>query len=43
MLRDPSVQDLFKGYEFVDKKKKYSLRTTNYTDSEYLSLRGSGK
>lgn len=45
MLRDPEVQALFSGYEFTDSKteRKKSLRSTNVTDSEYLSLRGSWK
>ena len=45
MLRDAEVQSLFKGYEFQERGhlRKKSTRTTNYTDSEQISLRGSGK
>ena len=45
MLRDQEVQALFAGYEFNDSKaeRKKSLRSTNGTDTEYLSLRGSWK
>lgn len=46
MLRDPEVQNLFNGYEFAEKKleaRKKSLRSTNNTDSEQISLRGSGR
>ena len=45
MLRDSEVQALFAGYEFSDLRgaRKKSLRSTNHTDSEYMSLRGSAR
>lgn len=47
MLRDAEVQALFSGYEFSELRdgalRKKSLRSTNHTDSEYMSLRGSGR
>lgn len=47
MLRDAEVQALFAGYEFVEQRvgeaRKKSLRSTNHTDSEYMSLRGSAR
>jgi hypothetical protein len=45
MLRDSQVQALFEGYEYeinINPRKR-SLRSTNHTDSEQVSLRGSGK
>ena len=47
MLRDAEVQALFAGYEFAEQRgsdaPRKSLRNTNHTDSEYMSLRGSAR
>ena len=48
MLREKSVQELFEGYEYSHlkvggKQKRTTSYTTNYTESEKNSLRGSGK
>ena len=48
MLREKSVQELFEGYEYSHlkmggHKKRTTSHTTNYTESERASLRGSGK
>lgn len=47
MLRDAEVQALFAGYEFAEQRgsdaPRKSLRSTNHTDSEYMSLRGSAR
>lgn len=47
MLRDTEVQALFAGYEFTEQRgtdaRRKSLRSTNHTDSEYMSLRGSAR
>jgi hypothetical protein len=46
MLRDTQVQALFEGYDLEYNKssiRKRSLRSTNHTDTEQVSLRGSCK
>jgi hypothetical protein len=44
LLRDREVQALFEGYELGARGEcKKSLRSTNGTDADYLSLRGSWK
>ena len=48
MLKEKSVQELFEGYEYSHlkgkgNKKRITSYTTNYTESEKFSMRGSGK
>lgn len=45
MLLDQEVQNLFAGYEYVEKVevRKKSKKTTHNTESEQVSLRVSGR